>query len=314
MRTIKVKGLKPIDLNNPKDVLEYLIYMSSDLRRMIFYSLRLCPRESSLSDFRAAFYDEKDNSGRYSLCLYYSAYFYDTFINSSGVFTFNDYFFRNPSNTDREKMSKLNTSIKNLEKLLEKLSAQIKIVNFNFPTSIGELNRKSNEIDHLFEEFKIKDQVIMKSHRDHYYTDNKYHFHLLLFFFGIRINSIINKLKVDYSGFIETKKIESKENNNIDTTDLPNRNPYPRIFIDRKSFYFFENLKDSLCQVKRTELADNSYVFRKMQADGLIHPKVSESEFREFLFLNYEINLGKLKILEYCSTSNKDKIYNLTKG
>ena len=90
-------------------------------------------------------------------------------------------------------------------------------------------------------------------------------------------------------------------------------NPYPRIFSDNNSFLFFEELKKIICNDKATQLADFSFVFRKMQKDGYIFHDVSEKSFRDFLNNNYEISFDKLKTYEYSCTNKKIQLYNSLK-
>lgn len=90
-------------------------------------------------------------------------------------------------------------------------------------------------------------------------------------------------------------------------------NPYPRIFSDIESFLFCEELIKNICNVKRTRLADCSFVFRMMQKDGYIYDDVSEVSFRNFLTINYEFTFDKLKTYEYCYTDKKFQLYNSLK-
>lgn len=88
----------------------------------------------------------------------------------------------------------------------------------------------------------------------------------------------------------------------------PKQNPYPRIFNNAMSFELFQYLHNNLIR-KRTQLADYSFIFRFMQKDGYIDEHTAESEFRDFLFREYEIEIDKLKLIGYCETQSKMNLY-----
>lgn len=119
---------------------------------------------------------------------------------------------------------------------------------------------------------------------------------------------LINK-SADLNPSIIQEKETIIQTNEINLED----NPYPRIFKNSYSFGLFEKLKFELCKNERTNLADYSFIFRRLQKDNLIYNDINEKTFRDFLFDKYQINLDKLKILEYCSTLNKESLYNLLK-
>ena len=104
----------------------------------------------------------------------------------------------------------------------------------------------------------------------------------------------------------EKTKIESNSNSSP-------KNPFPRIFKNGEAFILFDNLKDSLCNDDRTLLADFSFVFRIMHKEKYIYDYIQESEFRNFLSKEYQIEIDKLKTLDNCSTQKKIDLYNLVK-
>jgi hypothetical protein len=136
------------------------------------------------------------------------------------------------------------------------------------------------------------------------------------------INVLRNKYSILYEksflilSDIDINTNESNITNDIDakatnySTSEFQENPHPRIFINNDAFLFFEKLSAFICKNKRTQLADHSFVFRKLQKDGLIYSDIAEKSFREFLSNHYEVDLDKLKILEYCTTALKETLYN----
>lgn len=103
----------------------------------------------------------------------------------------------------------------------------------------------------------------------------------------------------------ESKIQESAEIQNKNTSDL---NPYPGIFPKNEHWEFFEYLKNKMVNYK-TELADLSFIFRKMQSDGFIHGYVKPGIFRAWLSDKYKITLEKMKTLGDCINDKKLNIY-----
>lgn len=93
----------------------------------------------------------------------------------------------------------------------------------------------------------------------------------------------------------------------------PVENPYPHIFKNVESFQFFQHLHDKFKSTKN-QLADFSFIYRKMYKDGYII-----DSFKQQMFMNwvndkpYEIPLPKVKTLAECSTPDKIRIYDLVK-
>lgn len=83
---------------------------------------------------------------------------------------------------------------------------------------------------------------------------------------------------------------------------------HPRYFKKGK-FELFENLVKIMVREKY-ELADYSFIFRRMQKDKFIYIDILESGFRKWLFETYGISIpDPLKILENCSTKAKELAY-----
>ena len=60
-------------------------------------------------------------------------------------------------------------------------------------------------------------------------------------------------------------------------------------------------------------MADYSFIYRKMQEDKLIYEGVGDSEYRNFLFYNFNIDIEKTKQLINCTTESKVSIYSILK-
>lgn len=89
-------------------------------------------------------------------------------------------------------------------------------------------------------------------------------------------------------------------------------NPFPRIFTNVQCFHFFESLKIGVR--KGNELADFSFIYRRMQKDGYILKHVTDSEFRDLLNYDFKIVIDKTKLLDYCKTELKESNYNSIKS
>lgn len=137
--------------------------------------------------------------------------------------------------------------------------------------------------------------------------------------------NVVNVLKSKYvalyeKSFVGLDDMDTSENEifndkidkNSTTSSISDfqENLYPRTFINNDAFHLFEKVSALICKNKRTQLADYSFVFRKLQKDGLIYSDITEKSFREFLSNYCEVNLDKLKILEYCTTPLKETLYN----
>lgn len=97
--------------------------------------------------------------------------------------------------------------------------------------------------------------------------------------------------------------------NDIEKT---HENPHPRIFKNIDSFLLFESLKNDVRALK--ELADFSFIYRRMQKDGFIYDGIVDTEFREFLSKEYSVSIDKMKLLDYCRTDLKENSYTSKKA
>ena len=105
---------------------------------------------------------------------------------------------------------------------------------------------------------------------------------------------------------LQTKLDEIKD---LSANNVP-INPHPRIFKTLSDFELFDYLKDTV----KNDLADYSYIFRKMHSENFIFEGIKESEFRSWLTETYGIPpLDKLKLIDYCKTHKKDIIFSTAK-
>jgi hypothetical protein len=104
--------------------------------------------------------------------------------------------------------------------------------------------------------------------------------------------------------FLRTRlhKIQSKKN--------PISNPHKRIFSSDFAYSFFEQLR----QIVTNDLADYSFIYRKMIIDKLIFENVGDSEFRRWLGSNYDTEIDKTKQLHICTTQRKEQLYSTIKN
>ena len=72
----------------------------------------------------------------------------------------------------------------------------------------------------------------------------------------------------------------------------------------------FEQLKAQL-----TSNRDLSFIYRRMEKDGLIKPELKQKIFIVFLLKNYNISIDKILTLNECKDKlrKKEHIYSLTK-
>lgn len=92
--------------------------------------------------------------------------------------------------------------------------------------------------------------------------------------------------------------------------DDKKENPHIRIFKNQFSYELFEKLQETVSN----ELADYSFIYRRMINDEFIYESVGESEFRRFLSVNYEVEIDKMKQLHICSTDKKEQLYTSIKN
>jgi len=149
----------------------------------------------------------------------------------------------------------------------------------------------------------------MKDRFKYFTGDEKFKdFHALLDS-EARIRGLVMTKKDIVNKFIKEHRNEVFEQLNFVT---PEKNPYPRIFKNSDSFLLFESLKSEVRP--RKVLADYSFIYRRMQQDGLIFKNIVDSEYRDFLANEYSVVIDKTKLLAYCTTDLKENSYSTKKG
>jgi len=96
-----------------------------------------------------------------------------------------------------------------------------------------------------------------------------------------------------------------------ETSDSKSDNPHHRIFPDGKCWLLFEHWRNDV--KARTQLAEFSFIYWQMFYDGLIYENVKPTEFRNWLYKNFNIELDELKQLSNCNGGNKYSRYQTAK-
>lgn len=102
----------------------------------------------------------------------------------------------------------------------------------------------------------------------------------------------------------EIKRLINEEMEKI--TNLQ-KNKYPDKFLNTKSYLLFKNFTED---IYKNELAEYSFIYRKMIERGFIYNTVKPNMFRDWLNDEFQITLDKLKTLSSISTIDRDKRFN----
>lgn len=121
--------------------------------------------------------------------------------------------------------------------------------------------------------------------------------------------------------FDENKRVEyyrvflqNKMKKNDNEGEVPNpenkSNPYPEVFKNLEAYLLFDRLYQSR-KDSTTLLADFSFIYRRMEKDGLLQDHQKPEIFRHWLSKEpYRIVLdNKFKTLENCTTVHKKEAY-----
>tara|TARA_R110000868_G_scaffold126072_1_gene332972 strand:- start:15526 stop:16308 length:783 start_codon:yes stop_codon:yes gene_type:complete len=129
------------------------------------------------------------------------------------------------------------------------------------------------------------------------------------------INNFDYKLDSDFNTSISQNLETPFEDKESETGILKDRidNPFPNIFRNYDAYQFFEKLKENICIDQTTQLADYSYVYRKMLQDKFINDEVSPSSFVSFLDKNYTIVLDPLKSWGKLTGKHRVMLYEILK-
>jgi hypothetical protein len=129
------------------------------------------------------------------------------------------------------------------------------------------------------------------------------------------INNFDYKLDSDFNTSISQSSETPFEDEESEVGILTDRidNPFPNIFRNYDAYLFFERLKENICIDQNTQLADYSYVYRKMLEDKFINDEVSPSSFVSFLDKNYNIVLDPLKSWGKLTGKHRVTLYEILK-
>jgi hypothetical protein len=259
MNVLRVKNYKDVDLNNSKEALDYLIYLTEDSRRLINLTLAFGLEKIVLTDFYKSYYEcEYIKSG---YLIQYPYEFYDRFVKNDS-FIFDSYFFDNTSASDIEKIAKINRLVLNLKKLLEEIREETQTEDLEFP----EFDNTKQFISGF--EKKFPDDFITYNYlSDKPFRDKQYPYKLLLFYFGVKLNKIYKKIITNYIGFIKDQSIEKhllSRGNNSEVSknyfsDMFKSNDIYEKFINYTNKHIIEPYRDY------------SYLFQRLKKDELIY-------------------------------------------
>lgn len=97
-----------------------------------------------------------------------------------------------------------------------------------------------------------------------------------------------------------------------ETESEQQQNPYPRIFTSLEAFQLCKNLMKN--NVTKNQLADVSFYFNEMKRDEYIFKNIQQKEFLEYLQIEHDIPLEKLRPDGYNVTDAKKQIYTTVKS
>jgi len=103
---------------------------------------------------------------------------------------------------------------------------------------------------------------------------------------------------------------ENAPNEGNSETPTGSLNFHPRIFPCPNAFKLFEAFKENIV---KNELADYSFIYRKMVEDELMH-NIKDTEYRVWLLATYDIDIANTKQLQRCKTTHKLNLYKALKS
>ncbi len=126
----------------------------------------------------------------------------------------------------------------------------------------------------------------------------------------------IQVIQDDWENFVEKRnKYRIMKNavfsNSVLNNEDCDKNHYLRIFPNSKSWQLFDHWRNDV--KARTQLAEFSFIYWQMLKDGLIDENVKPTEFRNWLYKNYNVELDDLKQLSNCNGGNKYSRYQTAK-
>lgn len=260
MKLLHIKEYSTVDLDNPKQALNYLIYLTEDSRRLIDLSLAFGLEKISLSEFFKNYYSCKFIKRGY--LIQYPYEFYNTFISKNDSFTFDPYFFDNDSSSDIEKIAKINRLICNINNLLNEIRKETETNDLEYPEV------KNDKDFNLSFQKKFPNYMITYNYQSEKpFKERQYPYKLLLFYFGVKLNEILKKIITNYVGFIKEPTIE-KYLPSSKTNKKTSKNPFPEIFKSNDTYRSFLNYSNKHII---EPYKDYSYLFQRLKKEGLIH-------------------------------------------
>lgn len=161
---------------------------------------------------------------------------------------------------------------------------------------------RTNEFKKLEEFVKINDKLFKLSQ-----LSTKQHSMLEPKVEGSKIS--FDKVKKE----IDELFIDIFDYNNELTDDNKNiKNPFPRIFSSEIGFDFFKRLQSEI--KSKYKIAEYSFIYRMLLKDSYINSNVRVSDFIEWININFEPDLERLKTLNDIETDNRIRLYNIIKS
>ena len=145
---------------------------------------------------------------------------------------------------------------------------------------------------------------------EHYEELNKYddsekraiQYHFEVFMKSLVINELQDFISSQRTYF-QKESIDSLGKGKSKETNI---NPFPRVFTNYNAFKIFDEWSKKFI---KNELADFSFIYRRMQEDELIYINIGDSEFRSWIETNYRVVIEKTKQIHRCTTPTKNMLY-----
>ena len=298
MRVLKIKDYKDVNLSDPKEAIDYFIYLTEDSLRLIKLSLYFSPDKYTLEDFYNNFYQSDHKVG---YLLHFASQTTTTFIDNSDSFIFDNYFFNNIASTDIEKTAKINRLIKNIVTLIGEIQEVTDKKDFRKPGI-----KQSTDFVKSFET-NFPSYIVING-----FKAKQYPYKLLLYFFGLELTGILEKITTNYIGFIKESSLEkilssTKSNKSV------SQNPFPDIF---KSHEVYKNFINYTSKHIIEPYRDYSYLFQRLKKDELIHD-MKHKKFIDWLYSeslikekDYNIFIDNAGFRSYSKSYSEERVNN----
>lgn len=284
---INIEGVRKFDLQNAIDAIDYLCYLTEDKYKLVNLTLINDPDKRLLGDFQKDFTNKKKDNHKYIFCCGYSHNLYYTFIDTANKFIFNDYFLNNTKSTDLEKKSRLRLTLNNIDNLIKDILLNTQRTDFEI-SSIEQVSSFEKEFENKFK----SEFIVGYDYQSEPLKIYKYPFNLLLFCLGINLKKIYDKLKLEFSGYIESPIINTTPTNidksSPDIKFLSSERPYSSNYEKLYKQYLGDPLIKIQHQKKRPNwelvfleiLNGNIYVENNVDDMGGFLCKYKKEEFK----------------------------------